>query len=236
MSKLPPPRCHFASWLCLLCVLWALPCSATQPLSRAVTMGDAGVSQDPDTQPALHPVVGPSAPKRRLTVLLAPVWLAVGFVRIDTELRVTDWLGLKAVVAPFSDSLFFNYVLGAQVNFYPLGSFDRGWQIGIEHVQGRKHATGSLVGAGDADAPALVSKAGVEPFVEVALLGPHIGYKYITDSGLSVEAQVGVQAAWSKHFGGNPQMNSIARVVPVAQMDSVARIMPMFAFNFGWSL
>lgn len=161
----------------------------------------------------------PVPPTRRaVSVVMVPTWLSVGFLRIDTELRVSARIGLKVVLGAFTDFELRDYVLGGQVNWYLFGDFDRGAQLGIEYSAGRKRRDALI----DRFPPTFVATAGART-MQATLVGPHIGYKYIARGGLTIEAQLGVQAVFVRFddAAGAP--------------DPPVSAMPVVATNFGWS-
>jgi hypothetical protein len=210
------------SWALILCVsapAGAAVVAQAPPLAAAST---PTTGTDADLRPreaALYAISPPAGARRVLTLLLVPAWLVVGFVRVDAEFRVAENIGVKAAIATFGDFALQDNVFGAQLNWYAFGRFERGWQLGLEYVAGKKRSADLFIGG----APK-VSTTPAQPLLRITLVGPHIGYKLIAENGLSIELQAGVHAALIRRFEDD------------VEVSSQWRTLPMIATNFGWSL
>lgn len=192
---------------------------AAAALAAATGTASTAQATQPMERPALVPVEGPPPWRRVASFVLAPAWLSVGFVRLDAEVKLAQKWGCKAAMGTFADFRWTDNVLGAQVNYYFWGRFERGWQVGLEYVAGRKRGLGLFVGSDRGEV-----ESSSRSMLRIALAGPHVGYKYIAQSGLTIELQLGVHGAW------------VRRYVDGQQLDSSLRALPVVATNFGWSI
>jgi hypothetical protein len=105
----------------------------------------------------------------------------------------------------------FVYELGGQFNFYPVGSFDHGMQLGIEALY-------LHVSAGNPN---------VSGFASGIALGPFAGYKIITRGGFTFNGQLGAEflamKAQAQDSGGTQST------------DSGKTTIVLLNLNIGWS-
>lgn len=99
---------------------------------------------------------------------------------------------------------------GGQVRYFPKGNFDKNLHLGLEAMY-----TDVQEGPGDDELGLFVHRRGIS-------VGPFVGGKYITDVGLTAEAQIGI---------------AYEGMVPETQSSSGegGRIVPIANLNIGWS-
>jgi hypothetical protein len=169
-------------------------------------------------QPAPPP---PAEPTRNVSVTFSPIHLAAPIVELAAELRVTDKISIAAiggygsikVTDPYlKDHRFSAFEVGAHLNYYAIGTFDHGMQLGIEALYAKVMTDGSDVKlSGSADGLAI---------------GPYVGYKLITRIGFTFEANGGVEyvtARANATDGTNKASGSSATFIPLINL------------NVGWS-
>jgi len=119
---------------------------------------------------------------RWFSLTFSPVHLALPFLEVTGEFRVGQHLGIAAVAGTGtiepeeSGDRFKIYEIGGQARYYALGSFTRGFMVGIEAI---------YLAAYDETGGAAIKGEGVT-------VGGYGGYKRVF-SGVTVDVQVGVQ-------------------------------------------
>lgn len=188
--------------------------------------------------PPPPPMMAPSAPMapvqeekptRMVSVTISPIHLIYPIVEISAEFAITPKIGVAAFggygTVPMttrtttirgtteSTERLRAWEIGARFNYYVIGTFDHGMQLGAE-VQylkvARSEANSTQIAA---------SAAGLA-------IGPYVGYKIITSIGFTFEGNLGVQyvAARGQATDG---VNSAEA--------SEKRIIPLLNLNIGWS-
>src|SRR5690606_12272471 len=105
---------------------------------------------------------------------------------------------------------FIAYEGGGQFNYYVLGGFDHGMQLGIEAMY--LHVDGD-VGAFTGAASGLTA-------------GPYVGYKRATSFGFTINAQVGAQVVLASASASGQGQTT---------MTSESKVLPLVNLNAGWS-
>ncbi len=164
-------------------------------------------------------------PERQVSVTISPIHLIFPIVEITAEYAVTRQIGVAAILGYGTISIptqritaagistttekIRAYELGAHFNYYVLGNFDHGMQLGVEAL---------YVGvAGDGPQTTGITASGLA-------LGPYVGYKIITNVGFTFEANGGAQYVTLR--GSNANNGDTA---------SQKKVIPLVNLNIGWS-
>ena len=153
---------------------------------------------------------GPEDQERNYTLTIQPILLAVPIAVLMYETRLTEPLGF-AVFGGYGKFTYERagedvdatvYGAGAQVKFY---AFDR--HIDERAKYGEPHAGIQALwahGEGDEEDGGFGGVFGDHVWGrgEQFMVGPFLGYKYVTSFGLTGEVQVGAQAGARYSYGG----------------------------------
>jgi hypothetical protein len=110
--------------------------------------------------------------------------------------------------------------LGGQLDYYVLGNFDHGMQLGAQVLYQSADAEVS-----DGAISAQATASGVRA-------GPFIGYKIITDIGFTFNGQLGAAVDTAS---GEGTASSSETGVEVTAEDSDSALVPLLRLNVGWS-
>ena len=149
-------------------------------------------------------------PQRRFSLMVSPIQLTFPMGEITAEYKVSDRLGIAAVLGygrvgttfltDTGDDHTTAVEGGIQFRNYVIGNFDHGIQIGAQILY--VHARGT-------DTYTTVSSA------EGLAIGPFVGYKVTTDVGLTLETQVGYEYL-ALHTSESPDASStIVRIANI---------------------
>lgn len=172
----------------------------------------------------------PEKETRRASITFSPIHLLYPIAEITAELAITPKLGVAGIVGygsvPFKTSTTVGgrttsetserlraWELGAHFNYYVLGTFDHGMQLGVEalYLNIARPASGTVQIAAAADGFAV---------------GPYLGYKIITRVGFTFEANGGVQYVAARASATDGSTTATA---------SDKRVIPLVNLNVGWS-
>jgi hypothetical protein len=157
------------------------------------------------------------------SLTISPFHLILPIYEFTGEFNINQNLGLALIggygnvkISKFdSDPQFSNdilkiYEIGGQINYYPIGSFDHGLQLGVEVL---------YVGI-------IGNHENIEISANGIAVGPFIGYKIIFDSGFTLNFQLGYEKifAYGKASDGT---NSAS--------DSGTDNIVLLNINAGWS-
>ena len=166
------------------------------------------------TQAAAQPSAAPYAPTpppkdtRNLSVMVSPVHLLLPFVELTVEKRGGDQWSIAGIVGGGEILDISIYEVGAQLNYYVVGSFNRGFQIGAEAIY--MYASSEL---GDTRAAA-----------EGLSIGPYAGYKIATQSGFTFNVQAGIQLIG---VAGKDSSGTTS--------EAESTVQPLVNLNVGWT-
>jgi hypothetical protein len=171
-----------------------------------------------------------AAPKREHDVSLtfSPFHLLLPVFEVTGEYAVDDHFGVAVIAGygslPISTTTVYNvggssttstehvgvWELGGHVNYYVLGNFDHGMQLGAEILW-----VGASVGANDSHTSVVATGLAV---------GPYLGYKIATHVGFTFEANLGVEylAARANTSDGTSSAQE-------------KKVIPLVNLNVGWS-
>jgi hypothetical protein len=150
------------------------------------------------------------APKT-ISITIEPLLFIYPMAEVTGEYRLSDQVGVAGIVGVGSfrfddDSRGSLFSLGAQGRYYAVGDFQHGLQLGAE---------GKYLSASATDGDLAIAGGGVS-------VGAFAGYKYTANFGLTVDAQLGVQA-----YGVAASSDEFS--------DSDSGVGPLFNLNIGWS-
>ena len=158
-----------------------------------------------------------AAELRSVSITISPVHLFLPVVEATVEGRIGPRAGVAGIAgygAISSGSNDFTVIEGGgQLNYYLLGDFDDGMQIGVEALYTKLDGgDGSVTGFGNGLA-----------------VGPYVGYKTTTDGGFTFNAQLGaeylaISASASESDTGDSASASETAVIALLNL------------NIGWSM
>ena len=158
---------------------------------------------------------------RLMTLSINPLLLAHPdgpFYQASAEFKASDewgaaFLGGYGAMATEEDVAYEMYEVGGQFDYYALGDFDHGLQLG-----------GQLVYRGaDGDVAPELTSSGVR-------VGPFVGYKIITELGFTFNGQVGVQYNSAQDRPSAERESIMAKVTNTEEAWG-----PLVRLNVGWS-
>jgi hypothetical protein len=186
----------------------------------ALLLVTTGIAHAQPTETVAPPPTQPSSGER-ITVMWAPLRLIVPLVEVTAEYRVRDHLGVsvtlgagkRTVEATGTEISGTEIEGGLQVRYYILRPFS-GLQVGAEvldeYVRFKEPLPMNV---------AAVAAGGVT-------VGPFVGWKLLSGSGFSFEAQLG-----ARYVVVDPPVTGMAGGAP--PIDS--RWLPLLHLNAGWS-
>ena len=141
----------------------------------------------PEMQPPMQPPIADGYQGPLVSVTISPIHLALPVFEVTAEYRIEPRVGVAAVAgygnvstAPEGggeDISVAVFEIGAQANYYLLGDFDHGLQLGAE----------VLYIGGSAE------EGNVSAVASGLAMGPFAGYKVAADFGLTFVFQLGAQ-------------------------------------------
>lgn len=208
----------------------ALPTIAL--ITTALLAGPAAAQNaPPPAPPMMAPAPPPPAqeekPGRLASITFSPIHLIFPIVEISAEFAITPKIGVAGFAGfgtvPLTRKLANGttetverlkaWEVGARFNYYVIGTFDHGMQLGAE-VQylkvARSEANSTQIAA---------SAAGFG-------IGPYVGYKLITSVGFTFEGNLGVQYIAARGQATDGTNSATA---------SEKRVIPLLNLNVGWS-
>ena len=173
----------------------------------------------PMPAPAAQPPE-PEEPAHRASITFSPVHLVFPIVEVTGEFAINDKIGVAAILGYGTVSAktinetyrFKAWEAGAHFNYYALGTFDHGMQIGAEALYVH-------VSTDNKDVDISGAASGLA-------IGPYIGYKLITRVGFTFEANGGVQYV---------TMQADATDGTTSASKSKRNFIPLLNLNIGWS-
>ena len=203
-------------------ILIALFCLA---FATTASAEEAAWDYSPDPQATTDDTAGPAAesskerPGHIFSATFGPILLIIPALELTGEYRVLDNLGVAGIlgygswVTDLDGEHRVNQIqLGAQANYYVLGDFDHGLQLG-PHMEGRR----ATLRTEDATATA-----------NGILFGGFLGYKVAASFGLTFMIQGGYALAFVSATGSDT-----AGQVQISQDDSDGLV--LLRINLGWS-
>jgi hypothetical protein len=172
--------------------------------------------------PATAAAQEPVKETRLASVTFSPIHLIFPIVEVTGEFAVHPKIGVAGIVGygsiPFQSTLanterLTAWEVGAHFNYYVIGTFDHGMQLGAEAMYMRI--------AQPSSGTAKVS-LGADGFT----VGPYVGYKIITNIGFTFEANLGFQYLAARAKASDNTTTATA---------SDKRILPLLNLNIGWS-
>jgi hypothetical protein len=162
-------------------------------------------------------------PTRFASVTFSPIHLVFPIVEVTAEFAITPKIGVAGILGAGTVKLENSrgetverlraWELGAHFNYYVIGTFDHGMQLGVEALYLKVSRP-----EGSSDQLS-VSGAGLA-------LGPYAGYKIIAGPGFTFEANLGVQYVAVRAEASNSTTTATA---------SEKRVIPLLNLNVGWS-
>jgi hypothetical protein len=156
----------------------------------------------------------PTAP-HELAVMISPFHLLLPMVVATAEFRMNDDVGMAGVVGAGSVLGFTTFELGAQGNYYLIGGFDHGMQVGAELLY--SYSSGDI---GDSSS---ISFSGTG-----LAFGPYLGYKVAAGFGLTFNLQAGLGVILAR---GSAEEKSSGR----SGSGTGGGVVPLLNLNLGWS-
>ena len=160
---------------------------------------------------------------RFASVTFSPIHLIFPIVEVTGEFAVTPKIGVAGIVGGGTLKLENSrgetverlraWEVGAHFNYYVIGSFDHGMQLGVEALY--------LKVARPDNNSDQISASG-----EGLALGPYAGYKIIAGPGFTFEANLGFQYVAVRAQAENSTASATA---------SDKRVIPLLNLNIGWS-
>jgi hypothetical protein len=133
----------------------------------------------------LFPVYAQRAP-HNVSLTISPLHLIGPIVELTGEFKMEDDIGVAAVVGVGSLEGFSVFEVGGQFNYYVIGSFQHGMQLGAEML---------YISLSDDYRNTDVDISAVGRGLAV---GPYLGYKVAAGFGLTFNLQAGVYASLMK--------------------------------------
>ena len=198
------------------------------PLIASLTLlaSSAAAQTEPPPPPPPMPVAAPAAPpppeeapRRIVSVTFSPIHLIFPIAEVTVEGNINNKIGI-AVIGGYgsleaTDGIqkrkLSAFEAGAHVNYYVIGSFDHGMQLGVEALYVKVATDDNVQVSGAANGLAI---------------GPYVGYKIITRVGFTFEANGGVQYVAAK-------ANATDGTSSAQKSDS--KVIPLLNLNVGWS-
>jgi len=165
----------------------------------------------------------PEAPKRIASITFSPIHLLMPVVEVTAEFAINDKIGVAGILGYGSISAetatqtgiqkrrFRAYEVGGHFNYYVIGSFDHGMQLGLEALYVKVVTDNNIEISGAANGLAL---------------GPYVGYKVITNVGFTFEANGGFQ-----YVAMRADATDGTNTASVSQK----KVIPLLNLNIGWS-
>jgi hypothetical protein len=170
--------------------------------------------------PALASESTDDTPDHRVSITFSPIHLLFPIVEVTGEFAVTDKIGVAGIVgygsvpvqSTSTTERFRAFELGGHLNYYVVGTFDHGMQLGVEALYVDVASSGTT----------FRSAAAANGFA----IGPYAGYKIITGVGFTFEGNLGFQyiAARGEATSGGTTASLEDR-----------RVIPLLNLNVGWS-
>lgn len=172
-------------------------------------------------------------PEHDVSITFSPLHLFLPMVEVTGEYAISNKIGVAGIVGigsvPVKTTTFSSstngglattettthygaWELGAHFNYYLVGNFDHGMQLGAEAMYLHVSSEGQNVNT-------VAAASGLA-------IGPYIGYKIATHVGFTFEANGGVQYVAARASATNGTASSSA---------SGSSIIPLLNLNVGWS-
>jgi hypothetical protein len=145
-----------------------------------------------------------------VAITMSPIHLAVPFVELMGELRAHPQVGVAAIAGAGRVDDITVWEAGGQFNYYLIGSFDHGMQLGVEAMYLHADKT----------------ESGIAAAADGLAIGPYVGYKVAMNVGFTFNAQLGAQAAVLRG-----EASSSTATAMTEQKD----VFPLVNLNVGWS-
>ena len=164
--------------------------------------------------------LGNAQETKKLSITNSPIHLALSILELMAEYQVAPKIGAAGILGYGSITETDNWgdeveipilEIGGQLNYYLLGNFDKGMQVGLEVL---------YLNASAEDEDVTVSVDGLA-------IGPYLGYKWTAGFGLTFDIQAGYEKLL---FHGEAEDNFGNEL----EEEEVTGI-PLINLNLGWS-
>jgi len=187
-------------------------------VSSAAAQNEPPPPPPPMTAPA-QPPPPVEEPKRLVSVTFSPIHLLFPIVEVTAEVNLNDKIGVAAILGYGSmkandglqDRKFSAFEVGGHFNYYAVGTFDHGMQLGVEALYVKIATDDNVKVSGAANGLAI---------------GPYVGYKVITRIGFTFEANGGVQYVAARANASDGTSSGTAKE---------SSVIPLLNLNVGWS-
>ena len=165
--------------------------------------------------------LGNAQETKKLSITNSPIHLSLSILELMAEYQVAPKIGAAGILGYGSITETDNWgdeveipilEIGGQLNYYLLGNFDKGMQVGLELL----YINLSL--PEDEVATIIANGLGI---------GPYLGYKWTAVSGLTFD----IQAGYEKFLAQVKAKDSFGNEIE----DSVQGGIPLINLNLGWS-
>jgi hypothetical protein len=170
------------------------------------------------------PPAAPAAPRHSVSLTFSPIHLLFPIVELSGEVALGEKVSVAGIVGfgsipvetrnTMSTSTrterFSAWEVGGHFNYYVVGSFEHGMQLGVEALYLK-------VATSDSSYRSAASATGLA-------VGPYVGYKLITGIGFTFEANLGAEYVVAQ-----------AATADGSATASDSRWIPLLNLNVGWS-
>ena len=210
---------HPRSFAALALVVLAAPSALAQTAPEPATI-----------PPPPPPPAAPVEPHHAVSVTFSPIHLFLPIVEVAGEVALNEKMSVAGIVGfgsvPIETTTITSsagglssstkrerlsaWEVGGHFNYYVLGNFDHGMQLGVEALYLKVDAAGTTYR----------SAASASGFA----VGPYVGYKLITGVGFTFEANLGAQYVAAR-----------AQTSDGTSSASDSKWIPLLNLNVGWS-
>lgn len=172
--------------------------------------------------PPPPPPAAPAAPRHSVSVTFSPIHLLFPIVELSGEVALNEKVSVAGIVGFGSIPVetrtttstkterLSAWEVGGHFNYYVVGSFEHGMQLGVEALYLKVSTT-------DSSYRSAASATGLA-------VGPYVGYKLITGVGFTFEANLGAEYVVAQ-----------AATSDGSATASDSRWIPLVNLNVGWS-
>lgn len=156
--------------------------------------------------------IGKKEPQTSIT--LSPLHLPLPFLEVTSEFKMQPKVGVAGIIGLGSIDGAFAFELGGQAQYYLIGDFDHGMQLGAEMIYA--HVSDDNIDG-----------SGISANSNGLAIGPYLGYKVAFGFGLTLNLQAGLDYMLVRaHAEDSTGASGNA---------SGAALFPLINFNVGWS-
>lgn len=152
-----------------------------------------------------------------IAITISPLHVVLPVLELTSEFAVARDVGVAATLGAgtYDDALFLE--VGGQYNYYLIGYFDHGVQLGAELMY-------MYLESGAVYPLRYIA----EDFAQGLVVGPHIGYKFAADYGLTFNVQAGVSVLFPKARMEHLLDGAVSAL-------AYGELGPRIKLNVGWS-